>query len=72
MAATDYKSQLFDFQIVCEIVTAAVILYLIEEEYEDDESVNEDTIADFVINHFSKIMSTITDDENVSPECPGQ
>ena len=49
---SDIKGQLFDKDIVREIVAAAIILFLIEDHKEE---IDEDKVADFVIkNNYSR------------------
>ena len=56
------KEQLFDINILYEIVTTAIILYLIEEKHESSESLDEEHVADFVLKHFPSIIESITND----------
>jgi hypothetical protein len=58
-----HKKQLFDFQFVCEIVTASIILFLIEERKEDGETLDDEQVADFVLKNFPEIVDSITTDE---------
>jgi hypothetical protein len=60
----EHKKQLFDFQFVCEIVTAAIILFLIEERHEDGETLDDEQVADFVLKNFPEIVDSITADSN--------
>ena len=61
---TTPKKQLFDTQVVSEIVTAAIISFLIEERNEQSEDVDEDKVAEFVIQNFSTIVKSITNEDN--------
>jgi len=54
--ATDERGQLFDSGIVKDILTAGILLYLMEKH----EEINEDEVADFVIKNFSHIIDSIT------------
>jgi len=58
----DVKQQLFDFQFVCEITVASIILFLTEAGYEKSEDVDENRVADFVLKRFLEIVESITDD----------
>lgn len=60
-----HKKQLFDFQFVCEIVAAAIILFLTEERHEDGDSLDEDEVViNFVLKNFPVIVDSITDDSD--------
>jgi hypothetical protein len=59
-----HKKQLFDFQFVCEIVAAAIILFLTEERHEDGDSLDEDEVVNFVLEKFPIIVDSITDDSD--------
>jgi hypothetical protein len=56
----DHKRQLFDLQCVCELVTASIILFLTEVRHEDSETLDEDQVADFVVENFPSIVNSIT------------
>ena len=58
----DAAKQLFDFQFVCEITVASIILFLTEAGYEDSEKVDEQQVAEFVLKRFPEIVRSITDD----------
>lgn len=63
------KMQLFDVQLVCEMITAAIIVYMTEKKL--NENVDEDEIADFVIRYFPQILDIVTDkdlDKDVSTD----
>lgn len=62
MTSDDAKQQLFDFQFVCEITVASIILFLTETGYEDSEQVDEQEVAEFVLKRFPEIVHSITDD----------
>jgi hypothetical protein len=64
MNEMNHKKQLFDYQFVCEIVTSAIILFLIEERHEVAETLDDEQVADFVIKNFPEIIDSITTDEN--------
>lgn len=64
MNEMSHKKQLFDFQFVCEIVTSAIILFLIEERHEDGETLDEEQVANFVIKNFPEIIDSITTDDH--------
>jgi hypothetical protein len=59
-----HKKQLFDFQFVCEIVAAAIILFLTEERNEDGDALDEDEVVNFVLKNFPAIVDSITDDSD--------
>lgn len=60
--------QLFDIQLVCEMITAAIILH--EAEKNPNVNINENEVADFVIKYFPQIIDIVTstdkDDDNNS------
>lgn len=51
------KQSLFDLQLVCEMVVAGIILYMGEKQ----QVIDEDDVADFVIEHFPQILNSITE-----------
>jgi len=52
------KGQLFDKALVCDIVAAAIILFMVEERKEE---IDEDEVANYVIKSFPRILETVTD-----------
>jgi len=60
------KQQLFDIQLVNEMIVAAIILYLTEKGHTD---IDEDNIADFVLKNSPQIVASITNvDDNGNVE----
>jgi len=60
------KQQLFDAQVVNEMIVAAIILYLTEK---GQTEIDEDNVADFVLKNFPQIVASITNvDENGGAE----
>jgi hypothetical protein len=51
------RQSLFDLQLVCEMVVAGIILYMSEKQHVVDEN----DVADFVIEHFPQILDSITE-----------
>lgn len=51
------RQSLFDLQLVCEMVVAGIILYMSEKRH----TVDEDDVADFVVEHFPQILNSITE-----------
>lgn len=51
------KQSLFDLQLVCEMIVAGIILYIEEKQ----QTIDENDVADFVIEHFPQILNSITE-----------
>jgi hypothetical protein len=58
------KLSLFDTQLVCEMITASIILYVTEKF--PNKQFDENEVADFVLEYFPQILELVTSQDKES------
>lgn len=58
------KQQLFDSQLVCDISVACIVSYLINEGYEDENSIDVAKIGEFIGENISFIANQVINQNN--------
>jgi len=61
-------NQLFDRQFVVDIVAASIISYLIGEGYDDEDSIDNESIFSFIQNNFDFVVQQVIDSSKMGDD----